>query len=210
MTRTRSASWTALVALLFTATLTRAADEAPAGIKLGDPAPMADVQMKAVDGKELSLGEVKGKNGLLVVFACNACPFVKAWHDRIVTLGNAYSERGVGVVMVNANDPGKVPADGYAEMQERAKSGGYKFAYVVDGTSKIARAFGAAHTPEAFLFDARGQLVYHGAIDDNAKEADKVEHPYLKDALEAVASGKEVAVKETKALGCSIKYRAGA
>jgi hypothetical protein len=92
-------------------------------------------------------------------------------------------------------------------MQARAKQKGMKFAYAVDGTSELAVAFGASRTPEAFLFDAKGLLVYHGTIDDNADDAGKVTKPYLKDAVLAVASGKSVPTAQTKALGCGIKFR---
>jgi hypothetical protein len=92
-------------------------------------------------------------------------------------------------------------------MQARAKSVGYKFPYVVDAASEVGRAFGATRTPEAFLFDARGKLVYHGAVDDNAHEEDAVQHHWLDDAVVAVAGGKAVPVSESKALGCSIKLR---
>jgi hypothetical protein len=95
-------------------------------------------------------------------------------------------------------------------MQQRARERGFEFLYVVDATSNVARAFGATRTPEAFLFDAAGTLVYHGAIDDNAQDAAKVEKRFLKDALDALLAGREVAVKETKALGCSIKFRPAA
>jgi hypothetical protein len=112
------------------------------------------------------------------------------------------------VVAVNANDPGKNVEDGYDTMKTRAHDKGYRFPYVVDATSNLARAYGATRTPEAFLFDAQGKLVYHGTVDDNAQEPDKVTARYLRDALQAVSSGQDVAVKETKALGCSIKFRA--
>lgn len=82
------------------------------------------------------------------------------------------------------------------------------FPYVVDASSDVARAFGATRTPEAFLFDREGRLVYHGAIDDNAKQPDQVKARYLEEAVNAVVDGKEIAVQETKALGCSIKFRA--
>ena len=82
-----------------------------------------------------------------------------------------------------------------------------QFPYAVDATSNLARAFGATRTPEAFLFDKDGKLVYHGTIDDNGQEPDKVENAYLKNALEAVLGGRDVPVKETKSIGCSIKFR---
>jgi peroxiredoxin len=92
-------------------------------------------------------------------------------------------------------------------MQDRAQERGMEFPYVVDATSDVARAFGATRTPEAFLFDAKGRLVYHGTIDDNAKQPDEVKERYLRDAVNAVAAGRTVAVRETKALGCGIKFR---
>ena len=178
-----------------------------AGIALGDAAPLADARLKNVDGKEVSLASVKGKNGTLVVFSCNACPWAKAWETRIVELGNTYSKKGVGVIMVNPNDPAVVADDGYDAMVARAKERKMAFPYAVDATSDLARAFGATRTPEAFVFDKSGKLVYHGTIDDNAKEPAKVSNRYLRDALDAVVAGKNVSVAETKALGCSIKFR---
>jgi peroxiredoxin len=156
------------------------------------------------DGTEHSPG---GARATLVVFTCNHCPFAKDWEQRIVELGNSYAGRGIGVVLVNANDPAMHPDDGYTEMQARAKSRGMKMPYVVDETSAVARAFGASVTPEAFLFDKAGKLAYHGTIDDNRKEPDKVSAHYLKDALEAVVAGKKPPVAETKGLGCGIKFR---
>ena len=181
---------------------------AAAPIALGTSIPMADTKMKNVDGKEMSIADVKGSKGTLVVFTCNACPWAKAWEDRIVSLGNEYQAKGIGVIAVNANDPKKVAEDGYDGMQARAKEKKFGFPYVVDATSGVAKAFGATRTPEAFLFDAAGALVYHGTIDDNAQEPGKVKENYLKDALNAVASGQAVGVKETKAMGCGIKFRA--
>ena len=183
---------------------------APAVLTLGKAAPMADVKMKTTDGREVSIADVKGAKGTLVVFTCNACPWAKKWESRIVKLGNEATKQGIGAIAINSNDPGRNPEDGYDVMVTRAKSQGMKFAYAVDGTSDIARAFGASKTPEAFLFDASGKLVYHGTIDDNADNAKAVKQAYLATAVKAVAAGKTVAVAETKALGCGIKYRAKA
>jgi thiol-disulfide isomerase/thioredoxin len=176
-------------------------------LPIGASIPMPDVKMKSVDGSEQTFASVKKPAGTLVVFTCNHCPFAKMWETRIVELGNAYAAKGVGVIAVNANDPKVAPEDGYDVMQQRAKDRGMQFPYVVDATSSVARAFGATRTPEAFLFDKDGKLVYHGTIDDNGEEASKVEKPYLKDALESVVAGREVAVKETKSIGCGIKFR---
>ena len=175
-------------------------------LAIGDRAPAADVKMKGVDGREPSIKEVAGAKGTLVIFSCNHCPWVKAWEGRIAELGNAYQIRGIGVIVVNPNDPAAYPEDSFQAMQERAKARGFRFPYVVDATSGVARAFDATRTPEAFLFDAAGALVYHGAIDDNAEDAVKVTRHFLRDALEAVATGSRPAVAETKAIGCSIKF----
>lgn len=184
-----------------------AADPAPAVLALGEPAPLRETRMKNVDGRDVSIASAAGKKGTLVIFTCNHCPWVKMWQTRIATIGNAALDRGVGVIAVNSNDPADYPEDGPAEMKARAKQLGFKFPYVMDETSDVARAFGATHTPEAYLFDASGKLVYHGGVDDNARDAKAVEQRWLHNAVQAVAAGKSVATAETKALGCSIKYR---
>ncbi|GBC80601.1 Thiol-disulfide oxidoreductase ResA [bacterium HR09] len=178
-------------------------------LKPGDSLPesVANVKMKGVDGKEVTLKELMGPKGLLVIFSCNHCPWVKAWQARMVALGNEYSQKGVGVVAVNSNDVTVYTDDDMEHMIAQAKEHGYRFPYVMDATSDVARAFGATRTPEAFLFDAQGKLVYHGAIDDNAEKPQEVKKTYLADALAAVVAGKPVPVAETKALGCSIKFR---
>jgi hypothetical protein len=176
-------------------------------LTIGDRAPAADVRMKNVDGRGLTIKEVAGAKGTLVIFSCNHCPWVKAWEQRLVELGNAYPTKGIGVIVVNPNDPAAYPGDSFEAMVERAREKGYRFPYVMDTTSGVGRAFGATKTPEAFLFDATGALVYHGAIDDNAEDAAKVTKRYLRDALDAVAAGSRPAVAESKAIGCSIKLR---
>ena len=197
-----------LVLMISFVTLARAEEPLPKGLGIGDPAPMTDVKMKNVDGKDVTIAGVKGAKGTLVVFSCNHCPWAKAWEERIVTLGNTWSKKGVGVIAINSNDPAVQADDGYDTMKARAKQRGMKYAYVVDETSEVAREFGATRTPEAYVFDADGKLVYHGAIDDNAHEPGKVKVRYLDDAMKSMTAGKTVATAETKALGCSIKFRA--
>jgi peroxiredoxin len=176
-------------------------------LSLGEAAPMATVKMKSVDGQELSIADVRGTKGTLVMFSCNHCPYVKAWEDRIATIGNGAPAKGIGVIVINPNDPSEYPDDDFPGMQKRAKERGFEFPYVVDATSDVARAFGATRTPEAYLFDADGRLAYKGAIDDNAQNAANVKHRYLADAIDALAAGREPAARESKAVGCSIKFR---
>lgn len=211
--------WVALAAALSFATIVMAG-ETPKGdakmmgasgaLAIGATAPLTDVKMMNVDGKNVAFADVKGAKGTLVVFTCNHCPWAQAWESRIIALGNEYSKKGIGVMLVNSNDPMAYEEDAYDVMQARAKERGMDFPYVVDATSDLARAFGASHTPEAFLFNKNGKLVYHGAVDDNAKQPDQVTSRWLQDALAATAAGKPVAVKETKSMGCGIKYRAKA
>jgi len=187
--------------LALTSVSTRAAN-----LKLGDTIPMSTTKMNNVDGREVSIADVAGAQGTLVVFTCNHCPFAKAWEGRLVETGNTYLKKGVGVIAVNANDPTAYKEDSFDVMQQRAKEKGYAFPYVVDATSDVARAFGATRTPEAFLFDKDGKLVYHGAIDDD-QNPKQVTKNFLRDALDALVSGKPIPVSETKFIGCSIKYR---
>ncbi len=176
-------------------------------LNIGDVAPKSDVKMKNVDGKELSIADAKGEKGTLVIFSCNHCPFVVAWEERIAKLGNEFRKQGIGVIQINSNDPAKASGDTFEGMVQRAKERGFEFPYVVDADSGVARAFGATRTPEIFLFDSAGKLVYHGTIDDNHKDAAAAKEHYLKDALEALVAGKEITTKTTKAVGCSIKFR---
>lgn len=178
-----------------------------AALGLGDAIPSAHTKMTNVDGRELSIADAAGPAGTLVVFTCNHCPWVQAWETRLVELGNGCAAKGIGAIFVNSNDPAAYADDSLEAMRERARAKNYGVPYVVDATSEVAREFGATHTPEVFLFDKGGKLVYHGAIDDNARDPGKVSHPYLRDALVAVAAGKDANPKETKALGCSLKLR---
>jgi hypothetical protein len=186
--------------------MVRAAEGAGA-LALGSKAPLATTKMKNIDGKMVSIADVAGKAGTLVIFTCNHCPFAKGWEQRIVEISNTYAKKGIGVILINANDPAKYAEDGPGEMQTRAKSRGLMVPYVVDDTSGVARAFGASVTPEAFLFDKTGKLAYHGTVDDNHLDASKVQKRYLIDALDAVVAGKAPALPETKSLGCGIKFR---
>jgi len=175
-------------------------------LSIGSKIPDTGVKMKNVDGNQVTIAAVAGPKGTLVVFTCNHCPFAKAWQSRLVELGNAYPAKGVGVIAINSNDPTNYQEDDFPVMQARAKENGFQFPYVVDSTSDVARDFGASHTPEAFLFDKDGKLVYHGAIDDDRDPASVTKH-YLRDALDAVVAGAPVPIAETKSVGCSIKFR---
>lgn len=205
----RSSTLIAAVCILTLATGSCLADkqEETAALELGSGIPMGDAELRNVDGETVTIHGSMGEEGTLVIFSCNSCPWVKAWEPRIAEIGNTYSQKGVGIIMINPNDPGQNSEDSYEVMQTRTKERGFEFAYAVDPTSNVARAFGATRTPEFFLFNADEELVYHGALDDNAREPEKVESTFLRDALDAMLAGETIEMTETKALGCTIKFR---
>jgi peroxiredoxin len=177
-------------------------------LSLGTALPMGDFKMTATNGKTVTIQGTAGKKGVLVVFTCNTCPFAKGWEERIVAVGNAAWGKGVGMIAINSNDPERVPGDAMDAMQGRARARGMKYPYAADPAGDVARAFGASHTPEAFLFDAGGKLVYHGAVDDNMDDPKAVKTTYLANAVSDLAAGKEQRMAQTKAIGCGIKFRA--
>lgn len=174
-------------------------------LQIGDQIVDTDVQMKNVDGTPQTLSSLKGKKGTLVIFSCNKCPFVDAWQKVMVDIGNSYPTKGISVVFINSNDP-TVKGDTLENMNAKSKKEGYQFPYLQDSTSNVARNFGAKKTPDVFLFDAEGKLVYQGAVGDGGRMAD-LNAIWLKDALDELLEGKEISRKQTKAVGCSIKFR---
>jgi len=176
-------------------------------LEIGFGIPLIDHRLLNIQGDYLSLNDVKGENGLLVIFSCNTCPWVIRWEDRYVTITEKYKKSGIGVIVVNSNEDQFDNKDSIDEMKKHAKDNNYNFPYVQDFGSKLAYAFGATRTPHIFLFDKNDKLVYRGAIDDNAKSAKKVEEPFLENAIEALINGQSIDVSSTKALGCSIKFK---
>ncbi|MCI0405839.1 MAG: thioredoxin family protein [candidate division Zixibacteria bacterium] len=158
------------------------------------------------DGKTYSLADYEDKKGVAVIFTCNACPYAKAFEDRINKLAKEYQAKGVAFVAINPNDPDRVPEDGYDQMVKRAKEKRFVFPYVYDSTSEVAAAYGAKVTPHVFLLDGNFKLVYRGRVEDET-DAKKSKSRDLKNALNALLAGKKITVAETKAFGCSIKWR---
>ena len=163
--------------------------------------------LKNVDDATVSSEETaRGLKGMAVIFSCNHCPYVLAWEDRMVTLGRTYQPKGIGFVLINSNDPVKYPEDSFPEMVKRAKTKGYPFPYLFDEVQSVARYYGAERTPEAFVFDSEGRLVYHGRIDDNYDNPEAVRSKDLQNALDAVLAGHPPMVSETAPVGCTIKW----
>ena len=158
-------------------------------------------------GKTVRLDDYAGLPAMVVVFTCNHCPYAQAWEERLLQIGRDYAGRA-GMVLINANDPEKYPADSPAAMAQRARDHHFSVPYLHDADQSVARAYGAERTPEVFVFDAERRLVYHGAVDDNYEEPSAVTAHYLRDALDAVLAGRPVPQPETQVRGCTIKWKA--
>lgn len=176
-----------------------------AKLKIGDKAiPFA---LPGVDGEEHALADYADKKVLVVVFSCNHCPYVRAWEDRMVQIQADYADKGVQFLVINANDAQKYPDDSFEKMKERAQEKGFNFPYLYDETQEVARFYGAERTPEFFVFDSKGILRYHGALDDNYDDPSAVKQHYLRDALDAVLAGQTPPVQETPPVGCTVKWK---
>ena len=174
-------------------------------LPIGSPLPHPEVKMKDVSGKEISFNDARKKNGLLVMFTCNTCPYVIRNQSRTKEACAFASANEIGVALLNSNEGQRSDDDSYAAMKEYATAQGYNWYYLVDNRSAMADAFGANRTPECFLFDKDGKLVYHGAIDDNPSDASSVTRKHLLTAMTELNNGKEITVKESRSVGCSIK-----
>jgi peroxiredoxin len=174
-------------------------------LQIGADMPKADVKMKDISGKEISLKDAKGKNGLLVMFSCNTCPYVIKNQQRTIDICKYALENNIGVILVNSNEAERDEGDSFEAMKEYAKDQNYNWYYAADKNSVIADAFGAKRTPENFLFNKEGKLVYHGAIDDNPADASRVTRKHLKEAISELFNGKDITVKTSRSVGCGIK-----
>lgn len=176
-------------------------------LKIGEKAAHTDVKMMSVSGKEYSLADLKGENGLIMVFSCNTCPFVKAWENRYNELKAWGEQHGVGMAVLNSNHQNRNGSESIDEMKKLAGEKGYQFPYLVDDESLIANAVGGQVTPHVFLFDKDFKLVYKGAIDDNYEDKNAVSKHYLKDAVQSLSGGGMIATAETEPTGCGIKRK---
>jgi len=174
-------------------------------LPLGSTMPKASLKMKDISGKEVSFNDAKKKNGLLVMFSCNTCPWVIKNQSRTNEIAAYALSNEVGVILLNSNEGQRNDDDSYEEMKQYAQNQGYKWYYAVDVNSVMANEFGANRTPECFLFNAEGKHIYHGAIDDNPGNAGAVNRQHLKVAIDEMLSGKDISVKESRSMGCAIK-----
>lgn len=176
-------------------------------LPIGSAMPKADQKLKDISGKEISMKDAKKENGVLVMFSCNTCPYVIKNQQRTLEVAQYAEKLNVGVIILNSNEALRSNEDSYEAMKQYAKDQGYKWNYVVDQNNEIADAFGANRTPECFLFDKDLKLAYHGAIDDNPSDASVVSRRHLKIAIDELTAGKDISVKESRSVGCTIKRK---
>lgn len=161
--------------------------------------------VNAVDGETVNLEADDGRLKV-VVFTCNQCPYAKAFETRIIDLAKRFGPKGVTFYAVNPNDDAKFAEESLPNMKARAEAKEYPFPYLKDGDSKIARAYGARVTPHVFVVDGAGVVRYRGYVDDSAKPEER-KTTGLSDALGSLLDGREVATTETRAFGCTIKWK---
>jgi peroxiredoxin len=173
---------------------------------VGDTVP--PFTLPRAEGGELTLDPGAGA-ATVVVFTANHCPYALAWHERLEAVGRDYADRGVTLVQVNANDEQRYPADSTAASAERVARGDFAGPYLRDLTQDVARAWGAQKTPDVYVLDKAGRVVYHGAPDaDHGDESQNAS--WLREALDDVLAARPVARPETTPVGCSIKWVGGA
>lgn len=172
---------------------------------LGEQAPAADQVVEDTNGRTLNFNRAVESNGLLVIFLSNTCPWVAKWESRINSLYNQARVNDIGMIALNPNERIRDRGESMEDMRKRSQKMGYNFSYALDEDHLIADALGASRTPEVFLFDSNLNLVYHGAIDDNADNAGSVNEAYVSDAINAMASNGVVSNKQTNFQGCPIK-----
>lgn len=174
-------------------------------LDIGDQAP--DFDLRGVDGYSYSLDSFREANFLLIAFTCNHCPYVVGSEDRIKRLQIDYINRGVSLVCINSNEDEQHTDDSFEKMVERARDQEFRFPYLRDETQQVALAYGALRTPHFFLFDAERRLRYTGRMDDNPRTQGAETTHELRDAIEAVLSGKTPPVEKTNPIGCNVKWR---
>ena len=169
--------------------------------------PIIDFSLPATDGKTYSPADFYDKKVLVVIFMCNHCPYIKAVIDRLIALQSDYADKGVQLIGINSNDAEEYPEDSFEAMQNWVEEKGINFVYCQDESQEVAKAYQAQCTPDIFVFDAEKKLAYHGRVDDDWQEEDKVTQKDLRAALDAILAGTPVPAPQQPSMGCSIKWK---
>lgn len=178
--------------------------------QLGLPAPTFDLPDPRRGGT-VSIDDVEGSAGLLVMFICNHCPYVQHIAPALAGVARDVMDRGVGVVAISANDPVQYPSDAPEAMAAEAERRGWPFPYLFDETQEVARAYGAVCTPDFFLYDADRKLTYHGQFDASRPGSSiPVTGADLRAAVDALVAGEPPLSDQRPSIGCSMKWKPGA
>lgn len=178
-------------------------------LPLGTQAPEFSL-FNVVDGKITALADFAGKPGLLVMFICNHCPFVKHLQSALADFGKDYQPKGLAIVAINSNDVETHPDDGPDKMKAEALAAGYTFPYLFDESQQVATHYKAACTPDFFLFDQHQALVYRGQFDASRPGNGKpINGADLRAAVDLVLAGKPVPAEQKPSIGCNIKWKSG-
>ena len=175
---------------------------------LGTPAP--DFSLPETDGGTVSLSDFQDRKALLVIFMCNHCPYVKHVAEQLKLLSDEYMQHGVGIVAINSNDIEAYPDDNFEAMRQEKADRGYAFPYALDQDQSVAIAYGAACTPDFFLFDSDHRLVYRGQLDDSRPKTElPVTGADLRAALDETLAGRTAMEAQKPSIGCNIKWKPG-
>ncbi len=178
----------------------------PPACDFGAAAPAFD--LPGVDGRRHTLDSARGPNGLLVMFICNHCPYVKAILPRLLRDARELATLGIGSIAIMANDAAGYPEDSWENMQRIARAEDFPFPYVLDASQDVARAYGAICTPDFFGYNNRLELQYRGRLDASRKEAAPDDaRRELFEAMKQVALTGNGPIEQTPSIGCSIKWR---
>jgi len=173
-------------------------------LKAGDKAP--DFNLLGIDDKNHSLSEYKNYQAKLIIFMCNHCPYVQAKVDALNEIYNKFKGK-IAMIGINSNDATKYPDDSFDAMKIFAKEKGFGFTYLVDETQEVAKKYGAVCTPDPFLFDKDGRLVFHGRLDNALKPEDRPTEKTMIQNIEKVLSAKKIEKDFDPSMGCSIKWK---
>ena len=167
-----------------------------------------DFALPGVDGRTYTLADVRGRNGTLIMFICNHCPYVRAIVDRLVDDVRALQDEGIGVAAIMSNDTAAYPDDSFDNMVAFARAHGFTFPYLLDDSQSVARAYGAVCTPDFFGFNANLELQYRGRLDESRREAVSGARRELLEAMTQVARTGQGPREQVPSMGCSIKWKA--
>ena len=173
-------------------------------LKTGDIAP--DFQLLGIDDKKHTLNDYIGYHGILVIFMCNHCPYVKAKAETFNGLYEKFGDK-IAIIGINSNDSKDYPEDSFENMKKTSKEKGFKFDYLIDDTQEIAKKYGAICTPDPFLFNSKKQLVFHGRIDNAMKPDDKATEKTMANNIKKLLGGEKIEKDFDPSIGCSIKWK---